>query len=113
VINRAAQSKGGFEVNATIIYPMPITVSPAQAMMWIDQIPHSNCRKAAKTCWSVDTNGEAPEKSVNWLFCWAMTGQGSIAARDESRRVFDRIFSIAFETYRSAVPHEHARSHRY
>jgi hypothetical protein len=100
-------------VNTAIKYPMRITVSPEQARLWIDQIPHANCRRAIDTCWSVDTDGAVPEKSVNWLFCWAMTGQGSAAARDESRRIFDRLFTVQFETYRLAVSHEYARSHRY
>lgn len=96
-----------------IEYPIPLKVSPQKAKMWIDQIPHENCRRGGNTCWSVNSDGAVSEKSVNWLYCWAMTGQGSARARDEARLVFDKVLSVSFVTYNSAVSHEYARKHRY
>jgi hypothetical protein len=98
---------------ADISFPMRLVVSAQEARAFIDQIPHATCRAAAGTRWFVQPDGLVPEKSVNWLFCWAKTGMGSHKSAIEAQSVFDRILPVKFLDYDSTVAHEYARKKRY
>ena len=93
-------------MNPNVAHPMRLTVSAEEARRRVQGIPHATCRSAAKRYWNVEEDLRVPEKSVNWLFCWAKSGRRSDKAAAEARRVFDAILSVTFAQYDSSIDHE-------
>jgi hypothetical protein len=87
--------------------------SPADAVARIAGIPHATCRKGLQRHWLVAVDGTVLPRSKHWLFCWAMTGQGSERARQAAVKVWDAIMPIPFAKAVLETDHEWARAHRY
>jgi len=63
-------SRGDRQVRKELMaieYPIPLKVSPQKAKIWVDQIPHENCRRGGNTCWSVDSDGAVSERDFSEL----------------------------------------------
>lgn len=97
-----------------------LTMEPDAARRECDRIRHANCRRGALRRLSPDAQGRVRAQDVNWLRCWAETGQGSEDAMLDSCRVFNLIFRIepppvgesALDFIRRKVPHQWARDNR-
>lgn len=98
-------------------------VTPADGRAQILTIPHANCRHAVQRGrWRVLPGGVVAQPSLLWLFCWAKTGQGSPAARDVARAVFNAIIQpdppppvglTPYEWADGRIDHGDAKRHRY
>lgn len=77
------------------------------------EIKHDTFQKALAEHWKV--KGQyITAQSICWLFCWAKTGMNSQNAMEQSRQVFDKVFStVTFSDFDKKVPHEWAREARY
>ena len=88
-------------------------VSNDTALQLLDQVNHSNFRRALHRRWEVFSDGRVKPQSVMWLFCWAKTGQNSATAAEAARNAFNEIVSRPFAWYDARVPHAFARRARY
>jgi serine/threonine protein kinase len=89
-----------------------LRVKPEEALRLLATIPHEKCQSAIRNNWKV-VDGQVTRQSVAWLFCWGETGQGSRDAAAVARHVFNQLFDMTFDEYRSQVGLEKARRIRY
>ena len=89
-----------------------LTVSEHDARIALDRVPHERFQKARSRNWRV-TDGGVDARSVCWLFCWAKTGMGSVAAAEGAQQAFDEVLPFRFDRFDAAVDHEWAREARY
>jgi hypothetical protein len=52
------------------------------------------------------------DASIYWLYCWAHNGDGSDAARDVARNVWNDIFDIPYEAFDEEVFYKIASERR-
>ena len=90
-----------------------LRTSQSQALREMAVVPHKSFQAALEGHWLVDADGRVDARSACWLFCWAKTGMGSVAAAEAAQRAFDAVLSVAYATFDARVPHEWARSVRY
>lgn len=80
---------------------------------WIQSVQNNKFQEAVNGNWFVDKSGNVRAQSVLWLYCWAVTGMGSIDTARDVQEVFDRIFPFTYNFFESKVDHEWAREKRY
>lgn len=90
-----------------------LKLDKGDAEAWILSVQNDKFQEAVKGNWIVDEEGNVKAQSVLWLFCWAVTGMGSIDTAVEVQDVFDNIFPFTYNSFKSKVPHEWARKYRY
>ena len=83
------------------------------AEVWIQSVSNDKFQGAIKGNWIINEQGYVKAQSVLWLFCWAITGMGSIDAAVEVQEVFDQIFPFTYNFFKTKVDHEWARKNRY
>jgi len=86
--------------------------SPSKAQAALAAVPHKRFQDALPSHWRVD-DGRIDGRSVCWLFCWAKTGMGSVAAAEAAERAFDEVVDIPYSLFDARVDHEWAREKRY
>ncbi|HPW17815.1 MAG TPA: hypothetical protein PLP83_05485 [Candidatus Aminicenantes bacterium] len=83
------------------------------AEAWIHSVQNNRFQEAIEGNWFVDGQGRVKAQSVLWIYCWAVTGMGSIDTARDVQEVFDRIFPFTYNFFKSKVDHEWAREKRY
>src|SRR3989442_11254268 len=96
-----------------MITSIQLRVSPAIALQHLATIPHQRCQNTIAARWQVDSTGAVKPQSICWLFCWAETGMGSLAAAAQARSVFDLIFNKTYDWFKANIGPEYARRERY
>jgi len=71
-------------------------VTEQTAKQPLQRIPHKTSQEGVKNHWRIGRNGQPTAQSICWLFCWAATGKGSAAARQEAQGAFDAIFDRSY-----------------
>lgn len=77
------------------------------------KIDHNTFWKAFERRWHVGTNGELTKESEAWFFCWAMTGMNSERTMLAIRQLFEPLFGLTFEKYKSTANYKEAKRIRY
>ena len=90
-----------------------LRVTPKESLQAISTIRHKHCQQSIARRWRFDPEGNICAQSICWLFCWAATGQGSLAAAQDATKVFDRIFNYSYEWLGRYVSLYEARRLRY
>ena len=96
-------------------------VSAREAKVILSRIGHDRCQHGVITRWRTYTDKDGKERataqSICWLYCWAVTGQGSERAARQARRAFDDIFSPSYGWLHNQpnqrLPLKAARNFRY
>ena len=103
--------------NQTRSRVISMRVSSREASEEIFRIPHGNCQHGFRTRWHIyrDENGreQARAQSICWLYCWALTGQGSPRAQEAARQAFDNIFDRSYDWLHPRLPQGEAERLRY
>lgn len=89
-----------------------LTVSPEEALKYLQRVDHQTFSEARDKYWVVDDQRNVKAQSALWLFCWAKTGQNSEAVAEYVRRIFNGIMNIGFDDFEKKIPHEWARKMR-
>jgi hypothetical protein len=90
-----------------------IKITGDDAISLMREIPHNTCQTSVSRHWIVDDQGSVKAQSVLWLYCWAATGMGSVAAAEVATRTLNRILPISYEMLKTRLDHEWARKMRY
>lgn len=73
-----------------------LKIDKFDAEAWIQSVQNDKFQDAIKGNWIIDEQGRVKAQSVLWLYCWAVTGMGSIDTAIEVQEVFDQIFPFTF-----------------
>ena len=79
------------------------------AEVWIQSVSNDEFQGAIKGNWIINEQGYVKAQSVLWLFCWAITGMGSIDAAVEVQEVFDQVCPFTYNFFKTKVDHEGTR----
>ncbi|MCX5842146.1 MAG: hypothetical protein NT022_00070 [Deltaproteobacteria bacterium] len=90
-----------------------LKIDKFDAEAWIQSVQNDKFQDAIKGNWIIDEQGRVKGQSVLWLYCWAVTGMGSIDTAIEVQEVFDQIFPFTYNFFKSKVEHEWAKEKRY
>ena len=90
-----------------------LKIDKADAEAWIQSVQNDKFKDAIKKNWLVDDQGQVIAQSILWLYCWAVTGMGSIDTALEVQEAFDHIFPFTYNFFKSKVDHDWARENRY
>jgi hypothetical protein len=90
-----------------------LKVPPDEAESFLLGVINDKFSEAIPEHWRVDEQGYVKAQSILWLFCWAVTGMGSLDSAEEAREVFEKVLPFTYGFFRARVPHEWARQYRY
>jgi hypothetical protein len=91
---------------------MKLKMTPSDAEKALEAVPHKRLQDARDRHWRV-TDGEVDGRDVCWLYCWAKTGMGSLAAAEAAQVAFDEVLDVPYSLFDARVDHEWAREKRY